>query len=700
MRIGIREQLAAVVLVTALVPLAVLAIATWLNNVNFVSQITSNSLSLTASLKSSQITTDLLLIESTCSTISSRAILQSSLKTFYEQIVAGQNWTTAEDDISEVLVADGLAALVQVIVFSRNTTGDPHGILNVTASQTNITLPGKYPNGDPVMLGDNGAGYPPELYPSLTYNITSAPDPQDPNANETLVTAFGNFVLNGTSQLLLGPLQVNESFALISVTLPITDNGNSDFVLGYMTVVASAAFLLDVVQSRVGLANTGVVLLVGPEQPTNKFESAYTPATADYHPNASALDPALVRYVFPPNPAPGESDRHPNYNNNLSKYGESNFTEGQFPAVADGFSTLDSSSNDAKTLLTTKNENNATVSVGYARPAGSLADWLLIVEQSHSEAWDPIYELRNTVFACVFGAVALVLIFVVPFVHYSVRPIRRLREATKKSISPPRSSPNGSDSDRDEPDLNSGGDEENGLSRRSKKGFIVRLKRLASTGRRKSKAEREEENRRMGFRIPAKVQDRKHFIHDELSDLTATFNDMTDELLRQYTSLESKVAARTQELEISKKAAEAANESKTLFIANISHELKTPLNGILGMCAVCMGEDDLPKIKRSLQVVYKSGDLLLHLLNDLLTFSKNQIGQQLSLDEREFHLYDIKTQILTIFTQQVQEGRITFEVKFVSADASPISDSVKGKPPPALAPNGVGRLKDMRFVIL
>ena len=118
----------------------------------------------------------------------------------------------------------------------------------------------------------------------------------------------------------------------------------------------------------------------------------------------------------------------------------------------------------------------------------------------------------------------------------------------------------------------------------------------------------------------------------------------------QYTSLEQRVADRTEQLEVSKRAAEAANESKTLFIANISHELKTPLNGILGMCAVCMGEEDLAAIKRHLQVVYKSGDLLLHLLNDLLTFSKNQIGQQLSLEEREFRLSDIKTQVSTAKT--------------------------------------------------
>lgn len=173
---------------------------------------------------------------------------------------------------------------------------------------------------------------------------------------------------------------------------------------------------------------------------------------------------------------------------------------------------------------------------------------------------------------------------------------------------------------------------------------------------------------------------------------------MTDELLLQYTGLESKVLARTQELELSKKAAEAANESKTLFIANISHELKTPLNGILGMCAVCMNEDDLPKIKRSLQVVYKSGDLLLHLLNDLLTFSKNQIGQQVSLEEKEFRLNDIKTQILTIFAKQVEEGHIDFDVKFVGADTDSKSKKPNGKPLPALGPNGIGRLKDMRLV--
>src|SRR6266536_1052681 len=110
-----------------------------------------------------------------------------------------------------------------------------------------------------------------------------------------------------------------------------------------------------------------------------------------------------------------------------------------------------------------------------------------------------------------------------------------------------------------------------------------------------------------------------------------------------------------------------------------------------------MGEESLPQIKKSLQVVYKSGDLLLHLLNDLLTFSKNQIGQQLSLEEREFRLSDVKTQIFTIFMKQVQEGKIDFRVRFIGSDTEENSDTEKVLP--ALGPNGTGRLKDMWSVL-
>lgn len=110
--------------------------------------------------------------------------------------------------------------------------------------------------------------------------------------------------------------------------------------------------------------------------------------------------------------------------------------------------------------------------------------------------------------------------------HYSVRPIRRLRDATEKSIAPPGYTPNGSiHTDRDEHDV--AGDEmgelehRNSNSQRSKKGLFLKLKSLNLGTRRKTLVERNEDERRRVFKIPGKVRDRKHIITDELTELTS-----------------------------------------------------------------------------------------------------------------------------------------------------------------------------------
>jgi osomolarity two-component system, sensor histidine kinase SLN1 len=113
MRIPIREQLAGFLLITSLVPLAVLAIATWINNHNFVTGITSNSLSLAASLKATQIASDLLLIQATCSTIVTRVLLQDALKTYYRGDKTPQNWADALPDVKGALRSGGFASLLQ-----------------------------------------------------------------------------------------------------------------------------------------------------------------------------------------------------------------------------------------------------------------------------------------------------------------------------------------------------------------------------------------------------------------------------------------------------------------------------------------------------------------------------------------------------------------------------------------------------------
>lgn len=322
-------------------------------------------------------------------------------------------------------------------------------------------------------------------------------------------------------------------------------------------------------------------------------------------------------------------------------------------------------------LLTIRTASYAIVDV-----VKGLADWALLIEQEKKEAFQPIYKLRNILVATVFGTFAVVMALVCPIAHFAVKPITRLKRATEKSMGhsgpvsteadlnsgmrPPSYTPTGSQSNdaADSIDHNAlAGDEERGRNRFYGVGEYIR--RRAQRRDSSQSGDGSEEQRRRAFRIPGKVRERKHIIHDELTDLTRTFNEMSEELVRQYENLEERVAERTKELEEQKKVAEAANQAKSLFVANITHELRTPLNGILGMCAVCMQEDEIPKIKRSLGIVYKSGELLLHLLTDLLTFSRNQVGHMaISLDEKEFRMTDVSTQIVAIFENQAKESKI------------------------------------------
>lgn len=89
---------------------------------------------------------------------------------------------------------------------------------------------------------------------------------------------------------------------------------------------------------------------------------------------------------------------------------------------------------------------------------------------------------------------------------------------------------------------------------------------------------------------------------------------------------------------------------------------------------------------------------MLHLLEDLLSFSKNQIGQQLALEQKEFGLVDIRSQILTIFDKQVRENNINFSVLFLhtsSIEAANQDANGAESKVAAIGPQGTGKLKDM-----
>lgn len=659
MRVAIRDQLGVLVLLCTLIALAVVASASWAINFQIVSNVRTSRMSLTAALMSSQLASILTLIQVSTKALTTRVRVQEAILAYNTGSTSSDLFLLPAQDLEAALDNTGrnsLAVQCSVTAHTGTSARKSLSLLNTTGAGVNVELPSTYPNGTHVRLGDPGVGFPASLYPEIFI--------------ERDVTRTRDQILYTNSTILLGPLQINASYSLLSLTIPMLQNTNNSNILAWMTVVVDSSLVVQYLTSRQGLGETGTILIVGPDYPNNRFPGNLTDASFPVAGDENYFESAPVHFVWPVDESNYTAKRH-----NDSQ--QASFSLSQYPALINSFVSEQTGVSTVHTDLSTVNEIGKRVAIGYNLVPSTLATWVLVAELSHEEIWSPIYSLRNVLLGCIFGTAVGMLVFIWPLAHFASTPIRRLGEATRHSIQPQdtkvalatpcaRLHDSALPSDPDAMPADSTGDVA-GLPH-EKRPFLVRLNLMNGPGKTHAHLSpsaqrwRDMEPGTRNFQVPAKVKESKHYIHDELTDLTETFNRMADELLKQYTILEERVRDRTRELEVSKHAAEAANESKTLFIANISHELKTPLNGILGMCAVCMQETDPEKIRRSLGIIYRSGDLLHNLLTDLLTFSKNEAGQRLALEEKCFKLRDISAQLKAIFDAQAEENKVEFTI--------------------------------------
>jgi len=114
-----------------------------------------------------------------------------------------------------------------------------------------------------------------------------------------------------------------------------------------------------------------------------------------------------------------------------------------------------------------------------------------------------------------------------------------------------------------------------------------------------------------------------------------------------------------------KKFAEEASQAKSTFVANISHDLRTPLNSVLGFSHL-LSKSELNSTQHSyLKSIMSSGKALLELINDIIDISKIDSGK-LELNFKELHVSSFTDEIVSVFRGKIREKGIELLVEIDS----------------------------------
>ncbi len=129
------------------------------------------------------------------------------------------------------------------------------------------------------------------------------------------------------------------------------------------------------------------------------------------------------------------------------------------------------------------------------------------------------------------------------------------------------------------------------------------------------------------------------------------------------------------ELKNAKDAAELASRAKSEFLTDMSHEVRTPMNAVLGMTEVTLSTDLTSEQRENLNIVRDSGLNLLSILNDILDLSKIEAGR-FELSKEDIELAGITDSVLRMFSFQAKEKGIKLSCSF----DSDVPKYVKGDP--------------------
>ena len=136
-------------------------------------------------------------------------------------------------------------------------------------------------------------------------------------------------------------------------------------------------------------------------------------------------------------------------------------------------------------------------------------------------------------------------------------------------------------------------------------------------------------------------------------DVLYVVRDITEEKLREIMY--------QKQLKESMEDAQRANISKTAFLRRMSHDIRTPLNGIVGMIHIAQKHsNDVAKLQECRQKVLQSTDYLQKLINNVLDISKLESGS-LVLEHKSFDMVELLSNNMTVVAMSAYENGVRFE---------------------------------------
>ncbi len=178
---------------------------------------------------------------------------------------------------------------------------------------------------------------------------------------------------------------------------------------------------------------------------------------------------------------------------------------------------------------------------------------------------------------------------------------------------------------------------------------------------------------------PIQVSDTR----DEIEELGRSFNLMIAELstshreIQQHRELlEDRIRQRTEELEKALQAAVAASQAKSDFLANTSHELRTPMNGLLGMLDVTLDSPLAAEQRDQLETAQRCAFSLLALLNDILDLSKIEAGK-LVLEKIPFDLHGVLEDCGKSFHARATQKGVSLDLEISGARCDVLGDPLR-----------------------